>query len=84
MVKLKKKIGKLLSEYIIEKDGQEIASLKKKFRIVSPEVSGTIFYEELNIRGDILGYDYDIILGERTIAHVDSDSSKWVADTYVY
>ena len=82
VLKLKKKIGKLLSEYIIEKDSQEIASLKKKFRIVNPEVSGTVFYEELNIRGDILGFDYDILLGERTIAHIDSDSSKWVADAY--
>ena len=82
VLKLKKKIGKLLSEYIIEKDNEEIASLKKKFRLCNPEVSGTAFYEKLDICGDILGYDYDIILGDRTIAHIDTDNSKWMADAY--
>ncbi len=82
VLKLKKRIGKLLSEYIIEKDDEEIARLKTKFKLTNPQVSGSAFYEDLNICGDILGFDYDIRLGERTIAHIDSDSSKWVADAY--
>ena len=81
VLKLKRKIAKIMDEYVIIKNGETIAKLKKKFRIINPEVSGTVNGEELCIKGDMMGIDYDILIGGRTVAHIDQDKAHW-ADCY--
>ena len=75
------RIAKIMDEYVLVKNGETVAELKKKFRIVNPEVSGTVNGAELRIAGDMMGIDYDIKIGGRTVAHVDQDKAHW-SDCY--
>ena len=81
VLKLKRKIAKIMDEYVLVKNGETIAELKKRFRIVNPEVSGTVNGAELRIMGDLMGIDYDVKIGGRTVAHVDQDKAHW-SDCY--
>jgi uncharacterized protein YxjI len=81
VLKLKRRIAKILDEYILVRNGETVAELKKRFRIVNPEVSGTVNGAELRIAGDLMGIDYDIKIGGRTVAHVDQDKAHW-SDCY--
>ena len=81
VLKLKRRFAKLPDEYVLIKDGETIAELKKRIRLVNPEVCGTVGGAELQIRGDLMGIDYDVKLGGRTVAHVDQDKAHW-ADCY--
>ncbi|MCR5109494.1 MAG: LURP-one-related family protein [Ruminococcus sp.] len=81
VLKLKRKIAKIMDEYVLVKNGEKIAELKKKFRIVNPEISGTVNGAELRIMGDLMGIDYDVKIGGRTVAHVDQDKAHW-SDCY--
>jgi len=81
VLKLKRKIAKMLDEYVLIKNGETISELKKRFSIVNPEVTGTVNGSELRIVGDLLGIDYDIKIDGRTVAHVDQDKSYW-SDCY--
>lgn len=80
-LKLKRKVAKILDEYVLMRNGDTIAELKKKFRLINPEVSGTVNGAELRIVGDLMGIDYDIKIGGRTVAHVDQDKAHW-SDCY--
>ena len=81
VLKLKRKMAKILDEYVLMRNGETIAELKKKFRLVNPEVSGTVNGAELRIVGDLMGIDYDIRIGGRKVAHVDQDKAHW-SDCY--
>lgn len=81
VLKLKRKIAKILDEYILIRDEETIGELKKRFRIVNPEVSGTVNDAELRVVGDLMGIDYDIKIGGRAVAHVDQDKAHW-SDCY--
>ncbi len=80
-VKLKKKLVAIMPTYSIEKDGKEVASVKKKLKLTKPELNGTVCGKELQIAGDIMGFDFDIRVGGATIAHVDTDRTVW-SDCY--
>ena len=80
-LKLKRKIAKIMDEYVLVRNEETVAELKKKFRLVNPEVVGTVNGAELRIKGDLLGIDYDIEVGGRTVAHVDQDKAHW-SDCY--
>ena len=77
VLKIKKKMVAVMPSYTIVKNKEEIGKLKKKMRFTNPEVSGTINGKELTIRGDLLGFDFDIQLGGTTIGHVDKDLGHW-------
>jgi len=81
VLKLKRKIAKIMDEYVLIRNDETVAELKKKFRIINPEVSGTVNGAELRIAGDMMGIDYDIKIGGRTVAHVDQDKAHW-SDCY--
>ena len=81
VLKLKRRIAKIMDEYVLIRNGETVAELKKKFRLVNPEVSGTVNGAELCIKGDLMGIDYDIKIGGRTVAHVDQDKAHW-SDCY--
>ncbi|MCR5670910.1 MAG: hypothetical protein K6G10_07895 [Butyrivibrio sp.] len=81
VLKLKKKLIALLPEYTIEKNKVTIAKIKKKFKLTKPELNGTVYDKELKIGGDILGFDYNLSLGGKEIAHVDTDRTVW-SDCY--
>ncbi|MCR5279933.1 MAG: LURP-one-related family protein, partial [Lachnospiraceae bacterium] len=67
VLKLKKKLVAIMPEYTIEKGGKEIAKIKKKFKLTSPELNGTVEGQELKIAGDIMGFDFDILVGDKAI-----------------
>jgi len=81
VLKLKKKAVAIMPEYSIAKDGQDIAKIKKKLKFTKPELDGTVNGQELKISGDMLGFDFDILVGGKTIGHVDTDCTVW-SDTY--
>ena len=74
---LKKKLATIMSEYTILKDNMEIANIKKKFRLTAPELGGQVNGAELKINGDLLGYDFDILVGGTMIGHVEEVFGDW-------
>ena len=52
-------------------------TIKKKFRLTNPELSGQVNGKELKIHGDLFGYDYDVVVGQTVIGHVDKDFGHW-------
>ncbi len=81
VIKMKKKLISIMPEYALEQNGEKIGSLKKKFKLTQPEVNGMIKGQDLQIAGDLLGFDFDICLGGRTIGHVDTARTIW-SDCY--
>ncbi len=81
VLKLKKKLVAIMPEYTVEKGGREIARIKKKLKLTNPELNGTVDGQELKIAGDILGYDFDILVGGKAIGHVDTAATVW-SDCY--
>ncbi len=81
VIKLKKKLVAIMPEYTIYKDSKEVAKIKKKFKLTKPELNGKVNGHDLKIKGDIFGYDFDIVVGEHTIGHVDTDFSLF-SDCY--
>ncbi|MCR4839236.1 MAG: LURP-one-related family protein [Eubacterium sp.] len=77
VLKINKKMVAVMPSYTIVKDKVEIGKLKKKMKFTAPEVTGTINGQELTIRGDLLGYDFDIQVGGTTIGHIDKDMAHW-------
>lgn len=74
VVKLKRKFLTVMDEYYIEQEGIEVARIKKKFKLINPELNGTVCGEPLKISGDIMGYDYNISIGSKVVCHVDKAS----------
>ena len=71
VMKLRKKLAKLLTEYIIEKDGQEIACVKKRISLLTHDLSGTVGCQSLEIRADYDAYRFDILVNGRNICRIE-------------
>ncbi len=81
VLKLKKKMISVMPEYTIMQGGSEIGKIKKKLKLTRPELTGTVNGKELRIVGDLLGFDFDIQIGNATIGHVDTARTVW-SDCY--
>ncbi len=81
VLKLKKKLVAIMPEYTIVRGGSEIAKIKKKLKLTNPELNGTVDGQELKIAGDIMGFDFDILVGGKVIGHVDTAATVW-SDCY--
>jgi uncharacterized protein YxjI len=77
VLKLKKKLVAIMPEYTVLREKTEIAKIKKKFKLSKPELVGQVNGQELHIAGDIMGYDFDIQVGGKTIGHVDTAQTVW-------
>ena len=67
--------------YSIRKDGVEAVRLKKKIKLTSPELKGTLNGQDFHIEGNLMGSDFDIKVGSLTIGRIDT-SSQVVNDEY--
>lgn len=81
VLKLKKKMIPVMTEYTILQGGSEIGKIKKKLKLTRPELTGTVNGKELRIVGDLMGFDFDIQIGGATIGHVDTARTVW-SDCY--
>ena len=71
---LHKKIAKLFAEYTIEKDGQEIAHIKKGlFR----SLSGNVYDKSLEIRVDFESYNFDILVGGHKLCRIEQENASF-------
>ena len=71
---LHKKIAKLFAEYTIEKDGQEIAHIKKGlFR----SLSGNVYDKSLEIRVDYESYNFDILVGGHKLCRIEQENASF-------
>ena len=71
---LHKKIAKLLAEYTIEKDGQEIAHIKKGlFR----SLSGNVYDKSLEIRVDFESYNFEILVGGHKLCRIEQENASF-------
>ncbi|MBQ7076928.1 MAG: hypothetical protein IJM91_02200 [Lachnospiraceae bacterium] len=77
VAELKKKLIAVLPEYTLIVGGSEVGKVKKKLKLTSPELVGTIKGKELRIKGDILGFDFDIEVGGNIIGHIDTAQQIW-------
>ena len=75
---LHKKIAKLFAEYTIEKDGQEIAHIKKGlFR----SLSGNVYDKSLEIRVEFESYNFDILVGGHKLCRIEQENASF-RDSY--
>lgn len=83
LFKIKKKLLRLKETYVIEKDGEVYATLKKDLiNIVSDKFEIETPYGDIRVKGDFIDYDYKFKLNKTEIAKV---SKKIIAirDKYV-
>ena len=71
---LRKKFAKLFAEYTIEKDGQEIAHIKKGlFR----SLSGNVYDKSLEIRVDFESYNFEILVGGHKLCRIEQENASF-------
>ncbi len=71
---LRRKAARLLAEYTIEKDGQEIAHIKKG---LLRHLSGRVYDRELEIRVDHESYNFDILLGGQKLCRIEQENASF-------
>ena len=71
---LHKKIAKLFAEYTIEKDGQEIAHIKKG---LCRSYSGNVYEKDLEIRVSFESYNFDILVGGSKLCRVEQAEASF-------
>lgn len=74
---VKKKLIAVMPEYNVFEGKKEIASFKKKLKLTKTEIAGKANGKELTIKGDMLAYNFDILLGDETIGTVDKEATFW-------
>ena len=71
---LRRKIAKLFAEYTIEKDGQEIAHIKKGlFR----SLSGNVYDKSLEIRVAYESYNFDILVDGHKLCRIEQENASF-------
>ena len=81
VAEIKKKLIAILPEYTLLQNGSEIGKLKKKFKLTSPELVGTLNGQEFKLQGDLMGFNFDVMLGGKCIGRIDTAQTIW-ADCY--
>jgi len=78
---IEQKVFKLLPEYRIFSNGQEVAFLKKEFSLLKPKLNITSTYGNFTIDGNVLGYNFSIHKNGNVVGTV---SKKFIAfsDSY--
>ena len=78
---IEQKLFKLLPEYSIQSNGEEVAHLKKEFSWLKPKLNITSAYGNFRIEGNVLGYNFNIFKDGNLAGTV---SKKFVAfsDSY--
>lgn len=80
-MEIRKKLIAVMPEYTILQNGSEVAKLKKKLRLMRPEVLGTVGGRELQITGNLVGWNFTIAVDGTVIGAVDTVRLTW-ADCY--
>lgn len=82
LIYIRQKIFRLLAEYHIYSNSKKLAVLKKNISILRPRITIDSIYGDLQIDGDILRHEFNIIRDNRSIARV---SKRWISisDSYV-
>jgi uncharacterized protein YxjI len=81
VAEIKKKLIAILPEFTILQNGSEIGKLKKKLKLTSPELVGTLNGQEFKLQGDLMGFNFDVMLGGKCIGRIDTAQTIW-ADCY--
>lgn len=77
IMEIKKKIVAIMPEYSIFVGKNEIGHVKKKMKLTRPEIVGDINGKELNIKGDIAGYHFNIEINGVAVGNVDTERLTW-------
>ena len=81
VAEIKKKLIAVLPEYTILQNGSEIGKLKKKLKLTSHELVGTLNGFEFKLQGDLMGFNFDVMLNGKCIGRIDTAQTIW-ADCY--
>lgn len=81
VAEIKKKLIAVLPEYSILQNGSEIGKLKKKLKLTSPELVGTLNGFDFKLQGDLMGFNFDVLLNGKSIGRIDTAQTIW-ADCY--
>ena len=81
VAEIKKKLIAVLPEYTLLQNGSEIGKLKKKLKLTSPELVGTLNGFEFKLQGDLMGFNFDVMLSGKCIGRIDTAQTIW-ADCY--
>ncbi len=81
VAEIKKKLIAILPEFTILQNGSEIGKLKKKLKLTSPELVGTLNGQEFKLQGDLMGFNFDVLVGGKCVGRIDTAQTIW-ADCY--
>jgi uncharacterized protein YxjI len=70
----------LLPAFDIEVGGRVIGSIEKEFALLCPKYQ--VNYNGWQVEGDILGWEYNVLLDGRFVAHISKEPFHW-GDTYI-
>lgn len=65
---IEQKLFKLLAEYEIYNEGQNVALVKQQWSLFRPKINITSIYGDFTIEGDIISYDFTIYRDGRPVA----------------
>lgn len=72
---VRQKVFTFLPTFFVEIDGKEVAQIKKKFTFLKPKyVVEGLGWE---VQGNLLGHDYTIMEGERTVVSIHKKWMSW-------
>lgn len=81
VAEIKKKIIALTPSYEISFKSGRKASLKKKMALLKEEFNGNVDGKELQIKGDVSAYSFDVLVGGEKVGAVAKKFLAW-GDTY--
>lgn len=76
---IRQKVLSFLPKYYIEKNGQQLAEVVKKFTFFKPEY--TVNGPDWTVKGDFFDHDYDVLSGNIPVATVSKEWFTW-GDAY--
>lgn len=74
------KLLTLLPQFEIVIDGRVCGTIRKEFTLFKPRYQ--IDYRGWNVEGDFLGWDYQVMAGNKEVMSISKELFKW-SDTYV-
>jgi uncharacterized protein YxjI len=77
---IKQRVFTLLPAFDIEMGGRTVGCIQKRFSLFTPCYD--VDYKGYQVKGDFLGWDYDVYSGGRKVIHISKELFHW-GDTYV-
>lgn len=77
LLSIKKKLVAVMPEYTLMEGKKEVGHIKKKMKLTRAEIAGKVNGKELTIKGDMMGYAFNIMMDGVAVGNVDTERLTW-------